>query len=156
TARRVSGIGRTLKWARRHRIWLAAALVVVVLGVGIPVVDYVDTENQRGRIAEFGVSEIEDRQARAVEVAPQAREMLQGHCYDCHGGPQTKAAKKFHVFDRASLLDANRKYVVPFEPDSSRLILRIKDGSMPPPEMEADLPRMKEEELAILIEWIDG
>jgi serine/threonine protein kinase len=156
TARRLSVVSRTLKWARRRRVWIAAVLLVSLVGAGIPVLGYVDSENRRRRVAELASAEIEQRQARAIELAPQAREILHRHCYDCHGGDQTKAVKKFHVFHRDSLLDANRQYVVPHEPDQSRLIKRIKDGSMPPPDKEADLPRVSELELSILNDWIAG
>lgn len=156
SARRAPVVSRSLKWAHRRKVWIAAVLLVVLVGGGISAFNFVNAEDRRGRAAGLGVAAIEQRQARAFELAPQAREILQRHCYDCHGGAETKAAKKFHVFNRDSLLDADRQYVVPYGPDQSRLILRIKDGSMPPPEKEADLPRVSELELSILNDWISG
>ena len=139
-ARRSSLPGRALKWVRRRPVWAAAVLLVLVAGAA-----------GSGR----GYVQREQRRARAVEVAPQAREILHRHCYECHGANPTKIDRKFHVLDRASLMDANRKNVVPEHPDLSRLIQRIEDGSMPPEE-EDDLPRVSEMELAILKEWIAG
>ena len=140
-ARRPSPPGRALKWARRRPVWAAALLLVVAA---------VAAGSGRGYVQR------EQRRARAVEVAPQAREILHRHCYECHGANPAKIDRKFHVLDRASLMDSNRKNVVPGHPDLSRLIQRIEDGSMPPEEKEADLPRVSELELAILKEWIAG
>jgi len=41
-------------------------------------------------------------------------------------------------------------------PHESRLLQRIVDGSMPPEEEEKRLPRLSDEELAILNDWILG
>src|SRR5262249_17746209 len=46
--------------------------------------------------------------------------------------------------------------VVPGDPEHSRLIQRIADGSMPPEEEETRLPRVTESELAILKDWVLG
>jgi mono/diheme cytochrome c family protein len=46
--------------------------------------------------------------------------------------------------------------VVPGDPEHSRLIQRIADGSMPPEEEETRLPRVTEAELAILQDWVRG
>ena len=140
-ARHPSFPARALKWARRRPVWAAAVLIVLVAAAA-----------GSGR----GYVQREQRRARAVEVAPQAREILHRHCYECHGANPAKIDRKFHVLDRSSLLDANRKNVVPGHPDLSRLIQRIEDGSMPPEEKEADLPRVSELELSILKEWIAG
>ena len=159
-ARRASVVVRTLKWTRRHPIW-AAAIAFVVLGAGTLVArDYIELEQRRKKEAEI----IAQRRARAVEVAPQVREILKRNCYDCHDGvpksPEEKDKEggkfRFNVFDNNSLFDPNRKYVVPEHPDQSRLIRRIVDGSMPPKDQEAFYPRVSDEELVILRDWIIG
>src|SRR2546423_885600 len=93
---------------------------------------------------------------QAVDVAPEAREILRRNCYECHGGNPAKIAKKLNVLDHALLVDSNRRIVVPGKPHESRLIQRIADGSMPPEEEERRLPRLSEEELTILNDWILG
>jgi mono/diheme cytochrome c family protein len=102
--------------------------------------------------------EREKRRARAVAVAPQAREILKRQCYECHG-EKPRAARNFYVLERSSLLDPQRKNVVPGHADQSRLIQRIVDGTMPPrekPDDETELTRVSPEELAILQQWIAG
>ncbi len=138
-ARRGALAARALKWARRRPVRLTLLLLVVGAAVAIG-----------GR----GYAEREQRRARAVEVAPQAREILHRHCYECHGGAKTE--RRFHVLDRNSLLDANRRNVVPGDTAHSRLIQRIEDGTMPPEDDDDWRPRVSEPELAILKEWIAG
>ncbi|WP_439631208.1 protein kinase domain-containing protein [Gemmata sp.] len=140
-ARSHSRAVRALRWCRRRPV-----LVALVAGLGLAPVavwggDYVATERRR---------------ARAVAVAPQAREILQRHCYECHGANPDKVDRHFLALDRASLLDPNRKNVVPGHPEQSRLIQRIADGTMPPREEELRLPRVSSLELGILQEWIAG
>ena len=94
--------------------------------------------------------------SRYGEIAPRVREILQRHCVECHGARPGKAMKGLHILDHKGLLDSARRIVVPGEPDDSRLIQRIKDGSMPPEEEEVRLPRVSEEELVILKAWIRG
>ncbi|MGH7128758.1 MAG: c-type cytochrome domain-containing protein, partial [Planctomycetaceae bacterium] len=52
------------------------------------------------------------------------------------------------------LIGGARRLVVPGDADRSRLIQRIEDGSMPPEEEEIRLPRVSQQELEILREWI--
>jgi mono/diheme cytochrome c family protein len=151
-ARRASVAYRTLKWTRRHPIW-ASALALVVLATGTVVArDYIELEQRRRREAEV----IAQRRARAVEVAPQVREILNRNCADCHGAKAAEGTYKFNVLDYTALLDPNRTYIVPEHADLSRLILRIEDGSMPPKANEEDYPRVSDKERAILKDWIEG
>jgi uncharacterized membrane protein len=93
---------------------------------------------------------------RAEELAPEAQEILRRNCYECHGQNPSKIAKKLNVLDHGLLLDSNRRIVVPGKPLDSRLIQRIDDGSMPPEDEEQRLPRLTEEELTVLKDWIQG
>jgi mono/diheme cytochrome c family protein len=88
--------------------------------------------------------------------APRVRAILQRHCLECHGRIPGKEKKNLNVLDRRRLLDSARRIVVPGAPEDSRLIQRIADGSMPPEEEEVRLPRVSEDELAVLKEWILG
>lgn len=152
-ARRASVPYRTMKWTRRHPFW-AAAIALLVLGTGTVVArGYIELDQRRRKEAEV----IAQRRARAVEVAPQVREILRYYCYDCHGAnPKEDGRFKFNVFNHTSLLDPDRGYVVPEHADQSRLIRRIVDGSMPPKKRETEYPRVDEEHLSILKDWIAG
>ncbi len=138
TARPLSLAARVVKWARRRPIRAGLLLLLILAPYAVAAWGYVERENRR---------------AHAVAIAPQAREILQRHCYECHGA---KVERKLLVLDRSSLLDPNRKNVVPGHPDQSRLIQRIADGTMPPKEEELRLPRVSPQELSILQEWIAG
>jgi len=142
TARPLSRVARIVKWGRRRPVLTATFLLLLLVPAAVVAWNRIERENHQARIV-----------ARAVEVAPQAREILHRHCYECHGD---KVERKFLVLDRASLLDPSRKNVVPGHPDQSRLIQRIVDGTMPPKEEELRLPRVSPLELSILQEWIAG
>ncbi len=152
TARRVSRLNRAGRWARRHPAWIAVATLVAVTSAVAAVL--VVAEYRRGGAVEFTRAEYERLNRRAVEVAPQAREILHRHCFACHGGASTEG--NFNVLDRASLLDPDRNHLVLGLPDRSRLIRRIDDGSMPPEEDDEWLPRVDAAELAVLKDWIIG
>ncbi|MBA4189456.1 MAG: hypothetical protein C0467_15810 [Planctomycetaceae bacterium] len=141
-ARPQSRVARGLKWCRRRPALMGLLLLLALAPVAIATWKRIESENRQARIV-----------ARAVEVAPQAREILQRHCYECHG---ERVERKLLVLDRVSLLDPSRKNVVPGHPDQSRLIQRIVDGTMPPKEEELRLPRVSPLELSILQEWIAG
>ncbi len=150
-ARRLSWVGRLLKLARHRPMWPASMLLIVVASVGFAAQKYTEREQARARTE----AEQERKRTRAVEVAPQAREILQRHCYACHGAAFAKAKRGFLVLDRASLFDQERKNVVAGRPEDSRLIHRIEDNTMPP-EDDNWLPRVSELELLIVKDWIAG
>jgi len=144
TARHLGPLGRAWKWVRRHPQAVALCAAVALLAmipVGLLVAHY--RAEQR-------------MQARAVEVAPAVREILQRNCFQCHGKNPKLVRKKLHILNHQDLLDSARRIVVPGSPDDSRLIQRIADGSMPPEEDETRLPRVSENELVILTDWIRG
>jgi mono/diheme cytochrome c family protein len=157
-ARRVSATRRAARWLHRHRVWVPAALLVFALGGTAAAAARWNATRERsdGHLVALVLEERARRTARAVEVAPLAREILQRNCFACHGADPAKVDRKFYVLDRASLFDPNRKYVVPEHPDLSRLVQRIEDGSMPPEDREEEFPRVSELELGLLREWIAG
>jgi mono/diheme cytochrome c family protein len=144
TARRSGWARRGWKWARRNRqivAWGCAAGVVALLAAFFLV-------NQKR-------TQWEVRQ-KAAKQAPRVRAILQDHCLECHSGKPGSTKKDLNILDYRGLLDSARRLVLPGAPEGSRLIQRIEDGSMPPEEEEVRLPRVSEEELIILKEWIQG
>jgi mono/diheme cytochrome c family protein len=99
-----------------------------------------------------------EREARltAEKQAPLVRAILQRHCLECHGRHPGREKKNLNVLDHRRLLDGARRIVVPGSPEDSRLLQRISDGSMPPEEEEIRRPRLSEDELTILKQWILG
>jgi serine/threonine protein kinase/mono/diheme cytochrome c family protein len=152
TARPVSVLNRAARWVRRHPAWTAAAVVMALACTvtGALVV----RERMRATAMEAGRADVARVTARAVEIAPQAREILHRHCFACHSGP--KPDGDLVILDRASLLQTKRPVIRLGDPDHSELITRIHDGTMPPEEDDDWLPRVSEMELAILKEWILG
>jgi mono/diheme cytochrome c family protein len=154
-ARRLGKIQRTWRWLRRHpqSVALAAAIVVIA---GLPAFwlfgQYFE-ERDRSRKAEEEAGRL---RAKAEDEAGRVREILTRNCFECHGQHPGKIRKNLNILDYQQLLNPERKIVVPGDPDNSRLIQRIADGSMPPEEVETRLPRVTETELIILRDWVLG
>lgn len=144
SARPAGPARRAWKWLRRHPQAVALACAVGLLAI-IPVALWWDR---------FQVER--ELRARALEQAPRVREILQRNCFECHGQNPRSVEKRLHILKHQDLLDSARRIVVPYAPDDSRLIQRIADGSMPPEDQEVRLPRVSDEELTILREWIGG
>ena len=143
-ARRISTIQRTWKWIRRHP--QRVTLIVALCGLAVFPLVYLIGEYRAQR----------QLRLKAEQAAPQVREILQRNCFECHGQDPGKIKKNLNILDHRVLLNTERRIVVPRDPDHSRLIQRIADGSMPPEEEETRLPRVSEIELAILKDWILG
>jgi mono/diheme cytochrome c family protein len=144
TARRSGWPRRTWKWVRRHPQLTAGCVAAgaVALGAAIFLFDQYRAQKEARRRAEM--------------QAPLVREILRRNCFECHGRNPKRVKKNLHILDHQNLLDSARRIVVPGEPENSRLIQRIADGSMPPEEEEVRLPRLSEKELVVLQEWIRG
>ncbi len=143
-ARHLGRVARTWKWLRRHpraTLLVGAALALIVVGA----LALLDRQMARER-----------QRQKAIAEAPLVRDILERNCYECHGRNPRTAKKKLDVLNHAQLIDSDRRIVVPGEPGESRLIQRIRDGSMPPEEEEERLPRLADEELTILNDWILG
>lgn len=143
-ARRIGPIQRSWKWARRHP-------QAVALGVALATLMLVPMYFLLGHFRAQ-----RELRLKALEQAPLAREILQRNCFECHGGDPRKTQKNLNILNHRQLLDVKRRIVVPGAPENSRLIQRIADGSMPPEKEEIRLPRVSEQELAILNDWILG
>jgi serine/threonine protein kinase len=144
TARHISPLQRGWKWVRRHPQGVALVSLLVLIAM-VPV--YLLAENYRAQ-----------RQIRlkAEQQAPLVREILHRNCHQCHGADPKNTEKNLDILNHQQLLDSARRIVVPGSPDHSRLMQRIVDGSMPPEEEELRLPRLTEQELEILRDWILG
>ncbi len=83
------------------------------------------------------------------EIAAKARDILQAHCFECHGGKITKGGVK--ILDRELLVSKDK--LVPGNADDSLLyqLINATDDSMMPP---ADRPRLSAEEVAAIKAWI--
>jgi mono/diheme cytochrome c family protein len=143
-ARRTGPAGRAWKWTRRHPQAVALGTTLGLLAM-IPVFSLLGDYRDERRV-----------RARAHEVAPAVRDVLRRHCFDCHGRNPERVRKNLHILNHQDLLDSTRRIVVPGLPEDSRLIQRIADGSMPPEEDETRLPRLSDNELLILEDWIRG
>jgi len=143
-AKPIGRLRRCWKWVRRHpqQATFAGLLALLAMAPFYTLIQNYRTERQV--------------HARAVEQAPQVREILERNCFACHGGDVRIRQKNFNIVNHQQLLDGGRRLVVAGSPESSRLIQRIADGSMPPEEDEIDLPRLSEKELVILTDWIKG
>jgi mono/diheme cytochrome c family protein len=154
-ARRIGPAGRAWKWMRRHPQAVALCTTLGLLAI-VPIwllLEHYRAERETRARAEEAERKI---RARAEEVAPAVRETLQRNCFQCHGRDPKNVQKNLNVLNYHDLLDSDRRLVVPGAPEDSRLLQRIADGSMPPEEEETRLPRVSEEELLILNDWIVG
>lgn len=142
TARRTGALRRGWKWVRRHPLGAALAFALGVLAI-LPLLVLWGQHRARRELV-----------LQAERQAPLVREILNRHCFECHGGKDVE--KNLNILDHQLLLNKTRRLVVPGEPGDSRLIQRIADGSMPPEEEEEHLPRVSEQELAILRDWVRG
>jgi mono/diheme cytochrome c family protein len=143
-ARHIGPLQRGWKWLRRHpqAVALTAALAILAL---IPLVFVIAETRRQQQIVQ-----------KAKDQAPLVREILQRNCFECHGQNPDDIQKDLNILNHAQLLDGARRIVVPGDPEHSRMIQRIEDGSMPLEEEEERLPRVSEQELAILRDWIRG
>ncbi len=89
--------------------------------------------------------------AQEPQLAEKARAVLKAHCYRCHGQEGAVEGGLNYVADLGKLVA--RKKVVPGNPDDSRLMKRITDGTMPPPDEQ---PRPSEADVAALRAWIQA
>ena len=68
----------------------------------------------------------------SCELAPaEAHAVLSTSCASCHGGGGSAEGGMGYVLDAGRLIEEGK--VIPNDPDASRLLQRMTDGSMPPP-----------------------
>jgi hypothetical protein len=82
-------------------------------------------------------------------------EIISRRCLDCHGESKPKAG--LNLGRRESVLepitDGDEPVVIARQPDKSRLLGRVSDGSMPP---EDEGPPLTAKEIAALKTWIEA
>jgi mono/diheme cytochrome c family protein len=85
----------------------------------------------------------------------QVEAILGSYCGACHGSalPAGLAAAGMNYIDDVDrLVETGR--IVPLDPEGSRVVQRMRDGSMPPP--ESGLPRVPSAEIDIIAQFIDN
>lgn len=94
--------------------------------------------------------------ADKTNLAAAARQVIEKHCFECHGASPKKIIADLNVLEPSSLLDIERKLVVPGKPNDSELFLRVIadkiDERMPP----APRPVLDESERQALRDWISA
>lgn len=85
----------------------------------------------------------------------QAENVLAANCGQCHGSqlaPGTESGNMNYINDIDQLVENNK--IVPLDADGSRIIIRMKDGSMPP--ATAGLPRVTDADIAAVSQFINN
>ncbi|MBX3179248.1 MAG: PSD1 domain-containing protein [Candidatus Hydrogenedentes bacterium] len=97
--------------------------------------------------------------AAAPDYATQVRPILERSCFTCHGPERPKSGYRLDV--RSIALkggDSGNRAIVPHDSANSPLIAYVRgddpDTAMPP--AQSNLPRLTEEEVALLAAWIDA
>src|SRR5262249_10211971 len=90
------------------------------------------------------------QQPDSPALAAKARDILQQHCFDCHGKDPAKPRGDLNLFEPKHLLDKERKVVVPGAPDQSELVKQVDKGTMPP----GKRLKVPEAERRLLRDWI--
>ncbi|MBL8793544.1 MAG: protein kinase, partial [Planctomycetia bacterium] len=137
---------RYLRRTRRFLLMTASAAVILLISLGWLLNggrSHLQTLWQPPTAPEPSVS--------AKELARQARQVLQAHCYHCHGQDGNVEGGFNFVLDREQLV-TRRKMIVPGDADRSRLFQRVRGGDMPP---ESEGKPLSEEELTVLRRWIE-
>jgi hypothetical protein len=89
-------------------------------------------------------------------VRSQARTILETSCASCHQVPNVMANFDFildlELLKTRTTSSTNQRFVIPGDPDNSRLYQRIAGGEMPP--SSARVPRPTANDVAMIREWI--
>ncbi len=152
-ARRSGRARKAWKWIRRHP-QTATLAVALTMFVGLFVIYLIEHNRIQSDIDRQNGQDKARLELKAKKESPLVREILNRHCYECHFPDSGQTKKPFDILDHGQLVNSERKIVVPGDPDNSRLIQRIADGSMPPEEEETRLPRLRKKNLSFLkIGW---
>lgn len=88
---------------------------------------------------------------REGDLAIKARAILKKHCFECHGGPDSRGTIQVLDYSRLVATGPNPvPFVAPEKAAGSQIIQFLEEGSMPP----GDRPRPTEDEIKTLKEWI--
>lgn len=149
---------------RRWWPWLAAMGFFVVLGVGLAVYlgpwlpETGTSEKEKPPPKKTFAKEKEEPEKEKpslpkASLAQKAQEILTANCYRCHGKDGEFEGGLNYVTELATLVARNQ--VVPGKPEESKLFQRVIAKRRPmPPKDEA--PRPREDEIAVLKQWIEA
>jgi mono/diheme cytochrome c family protein len=103
-----------------------------------------------------GVANTDDGSSDPAKLArAQAENILQSNCGQCHGSnlDLSDASGNMNYIDDIDQLVASGK-IVPLDSKNSRIIERMREGSMPPP--SSQLPRVSDSEIDVVAQFIDN
>ncbi|HEV3386778.1 MAG TPA: c-type cytochrome domain-containing protein [Gemmata sp.] len=90
--------------------------------------------------------------AQAQATAEKARQILETNCFSCHGKDGSAEGGFDYILDVKKLVEKGK--LLPKDADKSRILKRIKEGSMPPKDVKL---RPSADDIAVLEKWIaDG
>ncbi|MEX0718586.1 MAG: DUF1553 domain-containing protein [Planctomycetaceae bacterium] len=93
--------------------------------------------------------------AEAVDYVRDVRPILQAHCIDCHGADYNESGLRLDTAALAKQGGDRGKGVVPGKSGDSLLYqVLVGKGKVPP--MPYEMPRLDEEEIAVIRRWIDA
>lgn len=91
-----------------------------------------------------------------LDLEAQARDILETHCMDCHGGETQKAGLRLVPLAAAFAWEAEFWTIVPGDADGSTVIKRVELPEGERHRMPPDGPGLSAEEIEALRAWIDG
>jgi mono/diheme cytochrome c family protein len=131
-----------------ERFWLLIPFGLTALGLVLPI-----------GVLPAGAVEGQAESARKVDYNREVRPILAGNCFACHGQDEAKRAKGLSLDRRDSAvkpLKNGNTAIVPRDPDSSELIVRVTEGDdtlrMPPRKAGN---RLAPAEIDVLRRWIE-
>jgi serine/threonine-protein kinase len=89
-------------------------------------------------------------QTKSPPLAAQVLQLLEQHCFDCHGKDPRRLKGKLNLFDPKHLADADRKLAVANKPEESEIVKLVEDETMPP----GKRPKVPKEGRALLRAWV--
>jgi mono/diheme cytochrome c family protein len=96
-----------------------------------------------------------DNDDPAALARAQAENILNSNCGQCHGGqltPATASAGMNYINDIDQLVETGK--IVPLDSENSRIIERMREGSMPP--VQSGLPQVSASDIDVVAQFIDN
>lgn len=133
----------------KDRVLQGVLALTCLVGVSAPAF----AQPARAKVTPISVREIDPQAAKSVSYFKDVRPVLERHCVECHSSDERKA--EFEVSSVETLLTKGRRFgpgVVPFRPDESAVVQRIKGDIAP--QMPKDGKPLTEDELHVIRQWI--
>jgi len=115
----------------RAQVLLAGSFLAFIVPVGAPSIAVAQEDKQ--------------------PLAAKARELLQMHCYRCHGKDGANEGGMNYILDVGKLVE--RRKIQPGQPDKSRLVKRLTNALDPMPPLEEKV-RPSKDDIQLLRDWI--